>query len=147
MHRQSRRFLESRDIIFDEGGTEKRYERIVLERATAESGSAADANPPAVNAAPTQKDSSDSESEQEIEGLLAPPLAPAPPSRPKRAMCTPICDDDPRYSISSYSGRKHPEHAKSAHLLDADPCTYREVMSHPDAAEWEVACHGKRGHK
>jgi transposase InsO family protein len=121
VHRPTKRFLESRDVIFDEGGTEKRFERVILEPATAESGSTAEGNPPVVDAVPSAKDSSDSESEQEIEGILASPPDPSPSaSRPKRATRTPTRDDDPRYTISSY-GRKHPEHAKSAHLTDTDP--------------------------
>src|SRR5258707_370804 len=31
VHCPTKRFLESRDVIFDEGGTEKRYERVILE--------------------------------------------------------------------------------------------------------------------
>jgi hypothetical protein len=84
MHPPSRRFLESHNVIFDEGGTEKRYECIILEPATVESGSAAKGSPPAMNIAPDPKDTSDSESEQEIEGLLSPPPVSAPPAgRPK----------------------------------------------------------------
>jgi hypothetical protein len=82
VHRLSRRFLESRDVIFDKGGTETRYERIILEPAAAESGSAAEGDPPATNAVPNSKDLSDSESEQEIEGILSPASAP-PTGRPK----------------------------------------------------------------
>ena len=83
VHRPSRHFLESRNVIFNEGGTETCYERIILEPAAAESGSAAEGNPSA-NVAPNSKDLLDSESEQEIEGLLSPPPpASAPPGRPK----------------------------------------------------------------
>jgi hypothetical protein len=138
VHHPSRHFLESRDVIFEEGGTEKRYERIILEPATAESGSAAEGSPPATNVAPDPKDTSDSESEQEIEGLLTSPPDPAqaapPTSCPKRTTRAPIQDDDPRYAVSSYGKRKHSEHAKSAQLEDADPRTYKEAMSRPNAA-------------
>jgi transposase InsO family protein len=141
VHRSSRCFLESRNIVFNEGGTEKCYEHVILEPAAMESGSAAEGDPPATNVAPNSKDSSDSESEQEIEGILSPPPASAPPAgRPKRATRTPVRDDDPRYAISSYSRHKPAEHAKSAHLADVDPCTYKEAMSRPDVVEWEVAC-------
>jgi hypothetical protein len=141
MHHSSRCFLESRDVVFNEGGTEKHYECIILEPAAMESRSAAEGDPPATNIAPNSKDSSDSESEQEIEGILSPPPASAPPAgRPKRATCMPIRDDDPHYVISSYSRRKPAKHAKSAHLADVDPRTYKEAMSRPDVAEWEVAC-------
>jgi hypothetical protein len=143
VHRPSKRFFESRDVVFDEGGTEKRYERIIFEpNDTADvNGSTPSGNPQSVDsAASPAKPASESKSEQEIEGLLTPPPVSAPATgRPKRATRTPTRDDDPRYTISSY-GRKRPEHAKSAHLTDADPRTYREAMSRPDAAEWEVAC-------
>src|SRR6266702_4795510 len=35
VHRPTKRFLESRDVVFDEGVTKKRYERVILESAAA----------------------------------------------------------------------------------------------------------------
>src|SRR6266702_5797983 len=54
--------------------------------------------------------------------------------------CAPTRDDHPRYSVTSYGGRKRSEHAKSAQLDEVDPRTYAEAMACPDAAEWEVTC-------
>ena len=140
VHRPTKRFFESRDVVFDEGGT-KLFERVILEpNADTMEGSPDIAAPE--NLTPTPPDNpSESESEEEIEGLLTPPPNPTPSAtRPKRASCAPIPDDDPRYSVTSYGRRKPSEHTKPAHLEETDPRTYAEAMARPDAAEWEVAC-------
>lgn len=129
VHRPTKRFLESRDVVFDEGGTEKRYERIILESTDGANGNAPDGITPHVDDTPKPT------------SLSPPPPNPAPvTARPKRNARAPTRDDDPRYSVTSYSGHKRPEHAKSAHLDDTDPRTFSEAMARPDAAEWEAAC-------
>ena len=68
-----------------------------------------------------------SESDKEIEEMLT--ITPTPTiasTRPKRTVHTPIHDDDPQYSVSSYSMQKCPaEKAKVAHAgISGDPHTY-----------------------
>jgi len=63
--------------------------------------------------------------------------------RSKRTRRPPIQDDDPRYSISSYSRQKVPEDLdklKDSALVMTDPSTYQEAMSRPDAIYWKKAC-------
>jgi hypothetical protein len=60
----------------------------------------------------------------------------------------PICDDDERYSITSYTPKVN--EAANAPIttssqanrttLDEDPPSYRDTMSRPDAAQWQIAC-------
>jgi hypothetical protein len=158
VHRPTRRFLESRDVIFDEGGPVTQHERITIEPDGAVPGGAdvqtdmqtpegtdGLATPITTTTPPTQPNSSDSESETEIEGILAAP-PPTVTSRPKRNARAPTRDDDPRYSVSSYSSRKRTaEHATVAQdVTMSDPRTYAQAMARPDAAEWELACDDER---
>jgi hypothetical protein len=83
VHRPTKQFLESCNVIFDKGGTEKHFERVIRKPAATESASVVNGNPPVVDTAPGAKDSSDSESEQEIEGILSPPASAPPAGRPK----------------------------------------------------------------
>jgi hypothetical protein len=91
---------------------------------------------------------SETETEIEIKGILSTSkpfksLVPTLASTcPKHTMHTPIRDDDPHYSVSSYSTRKrHAEKAKVAHAdVTGNPHTYTQAMARPDAAEWEVVC-------
>jgi hypothetical protein len=120
VHRPSGRFLESRDVIFDEGGSSSapRYERITLEYDSPDSGGAP-AGPP--KEPPISQPGSQSESEGEIEDLLTDdPPAPAPAPVPRTrtpapiptpsiaASCphcnirAPACDDDPHYAVTLY---------------------------------------------
>ena len=169
VHRPSHRFLESRDVIFDEGGPAARtsFEHIVIEPDDAEtadaeaggvkadSGEVANAGTGGAKAADTNagdagKAGGASESDKEIEEMLT--ITPKPPTptiastRPKRTVRAPIRDDDPRYSVSSYSTRKRPaEKAKVAHAdISGDPRTYTQAMARADAAEWEAACEAER---
>jgi hypothetical protein len=124
VHRPTKHFFESCDVIFDKGGTEKHYEHVILEyNATDVNGSTSEGDPPHTHPTPTNQP--ESESKEEIEGLLTPIApsstpAPATTGRPKRTTCAPTRDDDPRYSITSYSSRKPSAHAKAA-LEEADP--------------------------
>jgi hypothetical protein len=95
-----------------------------------------------IDTLPTQPNSSDSESKTEIEGILTTPPPPTVTSCPKHNMCTPTCDNNPRYSVSSYSSCKYTaEHATVAQdAIMSDPCMYAQAMACPDAAEWELAC-------
>ncbi len=152
MHRPTKRFIKSCDVVFDKGGTEKHYERVILKSTTADVNESTPGSNPTcadpvikpITLAPSAPpaDSSESKSEDEIEGILTPPPPdPAPiTARPKCATHAPTRDDHPCYSVTSYGGCKCSEHAKSAQLDEVDPCTYAEAMACPDAAEWEVAC-------
>jgi Reverse transcriptase (RNA-dependent DNA polymerase) len=140
VHRSSQRFIESRDVIFDEGGPIQRYERIVIEPDEPDGTETGDApEAPAPQSADDKQSDCDSESESESDDTPSEPLL---PPRPKRTIRAPIRDDDPRYSVSSYGTRKPTaEHASVAQAdTTNDPRTYAEAMARPDAAEWEVAC-------
>jgi hypothetical protein len=58
----------------------------------------------------------------------------------------PIRNDDPKYSVSSYSTQKRPaEKAKVARAdTSGDPRTYAQAMARADTAEWEAACEAER---
>jgi hypothetical protein len=164
VHCPTHRFLESRDIIFDEGGAtpQTSFERIVIEPyntetidveaggVETETTKTQNVDTGGMDAGNTGKAGgvSETESKIEIEGILStskpfkslvPTLA---STHPKHTMRMPIRNDDPHYSVSSYSTRKH--HAEKAKVVHAnvtgDPCTYAQAMARPDAAEWEVVC-------
>jgi hypothetical protein len=168
VHRPTCRFLESCDVIFDEGGATPQtlFEHIVIEPndtetidveaggVETETTKTQNVDTGGVDAGNAGKagGTSETESEIEIEGILStskpfkslvPTLA---STHPKHTMCTPIRDDDPCYSVSLYGTRKH--HAKKAKVAHADvtgdPRTYAQAMARPDAAEWEVACEAER---
>jgi transposase InsO family protein len=126
-HRTSRRFLESRDVVFDEGGPAPLFERVILEPNHAD-GTETDEEEGDIEIVPTEPEPTTSTS------LAA--------NRPKRTIQPPIRDDDPRYSVTSYGPRK-PKIAQ-ANLADGEPLTdprsYAEAMARPDANEWEAAC-------
>jgi hypothetical protein len=95
VHCPTRRFLDSCNIMFDEGGTVPSFEQIVLEPIllpdtpdaslplTAPLAAPITAPAPITTSAPT----------------TAPPL---PSSQPKHTTWAPICNDDPRYMVTSY---------------------------------------------
>jgi hypothetical protein len=147
--RPTHRFLESRDIIFDEGGATPQtlFEHIVIEpndteTIDVEAGGVETETTKAQNVDTGGVDAGNVSTSKPSKSLV-PTLA---STRPKRTTHTPIHDDDPRYSVSSYSTRKHhAEKAKVAHAnVTGDPCTYTQAMARPDAAEWEVACKAER---
>jgi hypothetical protein len=168
VHRPTRHFLESCNIIFDEGGAtpQTSFERVVIEpndteTINAEAGGveteatkAQNVDTGGVDAGNTGKagGASEIESKSKIEGILSTSkpsksLVPTLTStRPKRTMHMPICDNGLHYSVSSYGTRKrHAEKAKVAHAdVTGNLCTYAQAMARPDAAEWEVACEAKR---
>ena len=110
-------------------------------------------NKDSAKAGDTGKAGGASESEKEVEDMLT--IAPKPPSLPtptlastcpKHTVHAPICDDDPRYSVSLYSTRKRTAEQAKVAQTDASgkPCTYTQAMAHTDAAEWEAACEAER---
>jgi hypothetical protein len=161
VHQKSGRFFESRDIVFDEGGPVKCFERIILEPdETPDTEIAMPSETPQIpKASPTPSESdsnseNESESESEIEELLdKTPTAPPPPpdlpialSHPKRNAHAPIRDDDAHYSMTSYGACKR--NAECAAVAQGDPAsdpqTYAEAMARPDAVEWELACNDEK---
>jgi hypothetical protein len=146
VHRPTGRYLESRDVIFDEGGTSTSFERVILD--------ANNTSLPLLSLTPdpptsTPPDASTSTSPPTIAPVPTPTsesvttnLQPAPAaSRPKRATRPPIRDDDPRFSVSSYNRQRPAEQAKVV-LTDetSEPRTYDEAMKRSDAADWDAAC-------
>jgi hypothetical protein len=135
----TRRFLESRDVVFDEGGGPA-YERIFIEPVdkpnitnNADPGGVGTGGADAAEGIP----GSESESGAEIEGILTsqltPSQTPTPPvsatSRPKRTTCAPNRDDNPRNSVSSYNPRKRPAEQARVATLAATTCLYRALLS------------------
>jgi len=143
VHRQSKRFIESRDVIFDEGGTNTSYERVILD--------ANDTTDPLVTITPTLSSAPVLTSDPSPSTPTSDPSTPTPvttnvqptpvASRPKRTIRPPVRDDDPRYSVTSYS-RPRPAEQANVVLTDEtdDPRTYEEAMARSDAAEWDAAC-------
>jgi hypothetical protein len=115
MHRPTRRYIESRDVIFDEGGPSPRFERVIIEHNSAPS------------ATPTST-------------LPQPSLSQPPPPtvttvRPKQAPVVSTYKLRPR----------NIERASVAHTgITPEPKTYAEAMKRPDAAMWEAACEEER---
>jgi transposase InsO family protein len=172
VHRPSRRFLESRDVIFDEGGQTTRFDRIILEDNIADTRYDTVTQTPALQTSHPLP-SSQSSVVTPLPSLtinlpqttpstpLLTPLTPLTPmtdssaqedttsstnSRPRRTTRAPIRDDDPRYSVTSYGKqRRTNERVSVAKASDmTDPRTYAEAMARTDAAEWEVACDTER---
>jgi hypothetical protein len=85
MHRPTRKFIESHDVVFDEGDPTLRHERIILEP-----DNTVNDTPPVNVGTPTP--------------IISTSVTPdAPPSLcPKHATRPPVPDDNPRYDISSY---------------------------------------------
>ena len=76
-----------------------------------------------------------------------PPALPAPAVTTvclKCNACTPVCDDDQHYSVSSYKQKLQPcnaEHASIAQMnRNMKPKMYAKTMARPDVAMWEAAC-------
>jgi hypothetical protein len=113
VHCPLKQFLELHNIVFDEGG-QAPVERVIFEP------NAAAANPDPPKTTPT-------------------------PSHPKRTIRTPTRDDDDCYTVTSYGPQKQAdEHASVAQSdIASNPKTYAEAMSHPDTAQWEMACADK----
>jgi hypothetical protein len=147
VHRETRRLFDSRDIIFDEGGDTKHYERLTIEH-NAEDKSTTPPAPAQTPAAPAQAPAPQAQTEapqpQPQPTVDIPPSAPAPTAtllRPRRNACTPLRDDDPCFSVSSYGPRSKSERASVARIDTLpDPKTYAEAMAHPDADMWDAAC-------
>jgi hypothetical protein len=126
-HHTSHWFLKSHNVVFDEGGPALLFEHVILE-------------PDQADRYKTNKEGGKPET------VLAEPEPTADTSiavnRPKQMIRPPICDDDPRYFITSYGPCK--PKAAQANLANGepltDPQTYAKAMAHPDANEWEAAC-------
>ena len=170
VHWPTCRFLVSRDVIFDEGGPA--FDRVILKEnitdtraldsaPTSTSQTLPTSNPsspnPTTSPQPTPPSLSQnptpnkqSSSSTIIRSSNAPSKSSRfiPPSalpRPKRATRTPMCDDDPCFSVSSYGWQHSEEHARVAKANNTgDPRTYAEAMARPDAADWEMACDAER---
>jgi len=142
--------LNTRDVIFDEGGTSTSYERVILDAndtaaplmtttPTLSSTPVPTPDPSISTPSPSASTSvpSTSTSVPIITNVQPTPVA----SRPKRNTRPPVWDDDPCYSVSSYN---RPSSAEQANVVltdkTNDPRTYKEAMAHSDAAEWDVAC-------
>jgi len=153
VHRPSKRFIDSRDVIFDEGGTSTSYERIILDTndtaaplvtttPTLSSTPVPTPDPSIPTPSPSASTSvpSTSTSVPVITNVQPTPVA----SRPKHNIRPPVWDDDPRYSVSSYN---RPRSAEQANVIltdeTDDPRTYKEAMACSDAAKWDVACKDK----
>ena len=140
VHRPSKRFIESRDVIFDEGGTNTSYERVILDDNDT-------SPPPPLMPTPTPSPSADpnASTANSIAPTPSPASTPVQPTpvalRPKRTIRPPVRDDDPRYSVTSYNRSRPAEQAKVV-LTDEthDPRTYKEAMARSDAADWDAAC-------
>jgi hypothetical protein len=61
--------------------------------------------------------------------------APSMTTCPKHTIYPPILDDDPYYSILSYSHRANTTNTEAPELK-----TYNKAISSSDAAEWLIAC-------
>jgi len=145
VHPPSGRFLESRDVIFDKGGTNTSYERVILDTndmslllitlaPTPSTASTPTPDPPTPTSAPLTP--VPSTSTPATTNTQPTPVA----SHPKRTIHPPVWDDDLRYSIMSYS-RPRPAEQANIVLTDKtdDPRSYDEAMVHSDATEWDKA--------
>jgi len=143
VHRLSGRFLKSRDIIFDEGGTNTLYERVILDANNTSLLLIALAPTPSSAPVPTPPPStSTSEPSTTTPVPASTNIQPTPvASRPKRTIRPPVRDNDPRYTVLSYN-RSRPAEQANIVLADktGDPRMYKEAMVRSDAAKWDVAC-------
>jgi len=119
IHQLSQRFIKSHDIIFDEGGPTSCQECIVLKSNTN--------NTLLTPSTPSTSSTS-----------VPPSPSPSLMSHPKRVTRPPIPDNNPRYSVSSYS------HCTNITDIEApEPKTYNEVMASPDTIKWLTVCEDK----
>jgi len=153
VHHPSRRFIESRDVVFNEGGPAPRFERITIEHNCAPNSATTGPNPlPRPPSLPPQPAPPQPQVPSQASQPIAPPIPPELPAptvttvRPKRNVCVPVRDDDPCYNVSSYKLRpRTAEHTSVARTDSAsEPKTYAEAMARPDAAMWEAACEEER---
>ncbi|HEX4706357.1 MAG TPA: reverse transcriptase domain-containing protein, partial [Candidatus Udaeobacter sp.] len=121
VHQPTRRFLESRDVVFDEGGpTTTDYDRVII-------------NIPQTTPAPTPQTSA---------STLATPNIPTP--TPTETQVDPAPSQSKRITREPYNLRSRRQPDEQARVAiandDSDPRTYAEAMSRPDASQWELAC-------
>jgi hypothetical protein len=117
MHRPTHKFIESHDVVFNEGGDQ---EQIILE--------------PDVNDSPTTVNSAADPPSSTDTPTLTSPTIPSN-SCPKRTIRPPIPNDNPRYNVSSYG-----PHANLADAKNPEPKTYDKAMASLNAVEWLAAC-------
>ena len=126
VHWPSKCFIDSRDVIFDKGGTSTSYKHIILDTndtaaplvtttPTLLSTPVPTPDPSISTPSPSASTSvpSTSTSMPVITNVQPTPVA----SRPKRNTCLPVWDDDPCYSVSSYN---RPCSAEQANIILTD---------------------------
>jgi len=118
MHRPTCKFIESHNIVFDEGGPTLHHECIILEP-----DDTVNDTPPVNVGTPTP-----------IISTSVTPDAP-PSSHPKRATRPPVPDDNLCYNVSSYGHR-----ANVVHVDLLEPKTYTQAIASPNTLEWLAAC-------
>jgi len=143
VHHPSGRFLKSRDIIFNEGGTNMSYEHVILDANNMSLLLITLAPTPSSAPVPTPSPSTSTPEPSMTTPVPASTnIQPTPVALcPKCTIHLPVWDDDPRYTVSSYN-QSCPAEQANVVLVDktGDPQMYKEAMVHSDAAEWDVAC-------
>ena len=127
MHQPTHKFLESCDVVFDEGGPIPCHERIILKPDNTPS--LLNPIPPTTSPATTPTPSTT---------LTSIPSIPSTSFHPKRATHPPIPDVDLCYSISSYG-----HCANVANAEAPKPKIYDEAMASLNTGEWLAACEKK----
>ena len=119
VHCPSGHFLESRDVIFDKGGTNTSYECIILNANDTSLLLITLAPTPSSTPVPTPSPSTSTSEPSTTTPIPASTnVQPMPiASRPKHTICLPVRDDDPCYTVSSYN-RSRP--AEQANIILAD---------------------------
>ena len=151
VHQPSKHFIDSCDVIFDKGGTSMSYKHVILDNndtATplvtmtiapmlSTSVSTPDPSVPTPSLSTSTSVLSTSTSMPIITNIQPTPVA----SHPKRNIRLLVQDDDPCYSVTSYS-RPHPTEQANIVLMDKtnNLQTYKKAMVRSDAAEWDAAC-------
>jgi len=110
VHQQSKCFIESRDVIFDKGGTNMSYKHVILDAnnttdplvtitSTLSSTPVLTSDPSTSTPSPSTPTSDPSTPTPVTTNIQPTPIA----SHPKHTIRPPVWDDDPCYSITSYS--------------------------------------------
>jgi len=126
VHRQTCQFIESHDVIFDEGGASLHYKHMITKDNDMTGGVS-------INETPSN-------------ALQQSPMPTAIASHPKCNTCTPVKDDNTHYSVTSYGPHSCTmEHASVAHTdISKDLKTYMEAMAHSNTTKWEMACDNEK---
>src|SRR6267142_4927793 len=122
IHHPTGHLLESCDVIFDKGGPKSHYKQTVIKHDNAQEGDTTTTTP---NSTMPPSSSSTSTSAPTPSAQPTPPAnsqpaantTTAPSTCPRHTICTPIRDDGPRYSVTSYDLKSHTtEHASIAQV-------------------------------